>query len=186
MQKMSGFTIVEIIIVCVVLGILASVIGFGWNGTLVAGRDRMRETEQKDWARRFETYRQRFNAYPAANLAGTAALTGSYCLGVDFPSNRCIRSTGTPFETASTSSTSPSSLPDILQQLAKIGTLPEYKHVAGRGGFVGPWVQFISGTPGTIRIYHAYESATCPGETTQDTNSPYSGGTVCYIQFTKN
>ncbi len=174
MQKSSGFTIVEIIIVCIVVGILASVVIVGWSGALTSGRDRTRAAEQKDWAKRFETYRQRFSVYPASNVAGTAALTGTHCLGVNFPSSRCINASGTNQNASS----------DIMQLLAKVGTLPDYQHTTTRGGYVGPWVSYIAGTPGNIRIYQAFEGASCPADTTQDTT--YTGGTVCYIQFTKN
>lgn len=177
MRKTSGFTIVEIIIICAVVGILAGIIAVGWNGTLIAGRDRARNSEQQDWAKRFETYRQRFGTYPASNLASTTALTGTHCLGQGFPDSRCVRSSGVPYTTENTSS-------DIMQLLAKVGTLPEYKHLPARGGYIGPWVSYIAGTPGNVRIYHAYEATDCPNGTTHDTS--YSGGTVCYIQFTKN
>lgn len=173
MQKSPGFTIVEIIIVCIVISILAGIGIVSWSATLRNSRDDVRASEQKDWAKRFETFRSRYSVYPSASDTNVA-ITGEHCLGTGFPSSRC-KGGGSPV-TENASST-------IMQQLAKVGTLPSFKHTTARG-YVGPWVQFIAGTPGTIRIYHSYENTDCPSGTTKDTS--YTGATVCYIQFTKN
>ncbi len=173
MQKSPGFTIVEIIVVCVVITILASIGVVSWSNTLRASRDSTREAEQKDWAKRFETFRSRYFVYPNASDAGVA-ITGEHCLGTEFPSGRCKGGVSPIAENASST---------IMLQLAKVGTLPSFKHTVARG-YVGPWVQFIAGTPGTIRIYHSYEQNDCPNNTIKDTS--FTGAAVCYIQFTKN
>lgn len=185
MSKKSGFTVVEIVVIIAVLGILAGIVAVGWGGMLLSGRDRTRETEQQDWVKRFETYRQRFGVYPNATISDSnIAITGTHCLGTGFPvttgfpDGRCRSTTGSP-------STAQVSNSDIMQQLAKVGTLPDFQHTAARGGYVGPWVEYIAGTPGSIRIYQAYEKSSCPSGTTLD-SATYSSGTVCYIQLTKN
>ncbi|MBH1980475.1 prepilin-type N-terminal cleavage/methylation domain-containing protein [Candidatus Saccharibacteria bacterium] len=173
MQKSPGFTIVEIIIVCVVVAILASIGIVSWSATLRNSRDDVRASEHKDWAKRFETFRSKNTVYPNANDSGVA-ITGEHCLGTGFPSGRC-KGGGSPITENATST--------IMQQLAKVGTLPIYKHTAARG-YVGPWVQFITGTPGAIRVYHSYENTDCPTGIAKDTS--YAGATICYIEFTKN
>lgn len=173
MQKSSGFTVVEIIVVCIVIAILASIGVVSWSATQRNSRDDVRASEQRDWAKRFETFRSRYMVYPNASDAGVA-ITGEHCLGTGFPGGRCKGSVGPITENASST---------IMLQLAKVGTLPSFKHTAARG-YVGPWVQFIAGTPGTIRIYHSYENTDCPSGTTKDTS--FTGATVCYIQFTKS
>lgn len=88
MQKSPGFTIVEIIIVCVVVAILASIGIVSWSATLRNSRDDVRASEHKDWAKRFETFRSKNTVYPNANDSGVA-ITGEHCLGTGFPSGRC-------------------------------------------------------------------------------------------------
>lgn len=173
MQKSSGFTVVEIIVVCVVIAILASIGIVSWSATQRNSRDDVRASEQRDWAKRFETFRSRYMVYPNASDTGVA-ITGEHCLGTGFPSARCKG--GISPITENPSST-------IMLQLAKVGTLPAFKHTIAQG-YVGPWVQYIAGTPGTIRIYHSYENADCPSGITKDTS--FTGATICYIQFTKN
>lgn len=113
MQKSPGFTIVEIIIVCIVISILAGIGIVSWSATLRNSRDDVRASEQKDWAKRFETFRSRYSVYPSASDTNVA-ITGEHCLGTGFPSSRC-KGGGSPV-TENASST-------IMQQLAKVGTL---------------------------------------------------------------
>lgn len=173
MHKSGGFTIVEIIVVCIVLGILVTIGTVSWSSSLTAGRDRTREAEQREWAKRFETYRNRYGVYPNATSAG-AALTTRYCLGTGFPSNSCA---GGSIAT-STNDASPNA---VMTEIAKTGTIPEYKHQSARGNYVGPWADYTTST--RIRIYQAYEGTACPANTTQD--STLSGATACYVEFTK-
>lgn len=175
MQKSSGFTVVEIIVVCIAIGILASVVVVGWAGTLTAGKDRNRASEQKEWATRFETYRNRFMVYPnSADDTGTTSLNSRYCLGTNFPSNNCAGG-------GILTSTNDSSPNKLMQALAKVGSLPSYTHEA-INGYTGPWADYTNST--RIRIYHSYLKSTCPDGTTKDTS--FTGATICYIEFTKN
>lgn len=173
MYKSGGFTIVEVLIVCIVIGILASIGIVSWGGSLTGGRDRTRLAEQQDWAKRFETYRNRYNVYPNA-ASGGGALSGRYCLGTGFPTNSCA---GASIAT-STNDASPN---DVMVELAKVGTTPDYKHQAARGGYVGPWADYTSSS--RIRIQQAYEGTSCPSGTTQES---ITGATVCYIELAKN
>lgn len=174
MHKSGGFTIVELIIVCIVIGILAGVATVGWSATLVAGRDRTRQAEQQDWLKRFETYRQRYNIYPDTDDTGTAIGAGDYCLGTGFPSGRCKNTATGPAENATGT---------LMTQLAKVGTLPDYKHSAVNS-YSGPWAQYTIGSPNTIRIYQVYESSGCPTNTTKDTS--ITGATACYAILTRS
>lgn len=174
MHKSGGFTIVEIIIVCIVLGILVTIGTVSWAGSLVSGRDRTRNIEQQDWVKRYDTYRNRYNVYPNTSSTGVA-LNARYCLGTAFPSNTCA---GGSIAT-STNDAAPNT---VMTELTKVGTLPDYKHSLARGNYVGPWADYTTST--RIRIYQAYEGESCPAGTTIDTT--YSGATVCYIELAKN
>lgn len=174
MHKSGGFTIVEIIVVCIAISILASMVAVGWGATLKLSRDNIRETEQRDWTKRFENYRQRYTIYPDTDNTGTAIANGTYCLGTGFPGGRCKLTIGGTAENAAN---------PVMTQLAKIGTLPDYKHTAV-GGYSGPWAEYIAGTPALIRIYQVYERGDCPDSMTKDTG--ITGVTACYQQLTKN
>ncbi len=174
MQKSAGFTIVEIIVVCIALGILVSIGVIGWSTVLTQSRDQARADEQRDWVTRFQTYRQRYFVYPTADGSGTA-ITGQHCLGTGFPGGQC-KSSGSPI-TENANST-------IMQELAKVGTLPDYAHDIAPNGYIGPWVQFVAGSPGSIRIYQSYTQSTCPDDTNKDTS--YTGANICYVELSKN
>lgn len=171
MKNVRGFTVVEIIVVCVVVGIIASIGTIAWNMTLQRGRDRTREGEQKEWVARFETYRNRFNVYPnsASTTNNNTAITGYHCLGADFPSNQCG---GGPMATTASNNR-------VMQELAKVGTLPEYSHTRVNG-YVGPWADYTNTS--RIRVYQSYEGS-CPTDTT---NASISGAVVCYIDLSKD
>lgn len=172
MKNTRGFTVVEIIVVCVAIGILASIGIIGWNATLERGRDRTREAEHKEWVARFETYRNRNNVYPnsASATNNNTALTGRYCLGTGFPSNQC--GGGSMTATATNNR--------VMEELAKVGTLPAYSHVRV-DGYSGPWADYSNAN--YIRVYQVYEGS-CPSDTTRNTS--ITGATVCYIDLDKD
>lgn len=173
MQKSSGFTVVEIIVVCIAVGILASIVIVGWSGTLINSKDQIRETDQKEWVSQFETYRNRYMVYPnSADDAGTTALNGRYCLGANFPSGNCGGGGATATTAGSTA---------LMKALAKVGSAPDHAHVAANG-YTGPWADFTNS--GYIRIYQSYSNTTCPTGTIKDTG--FAGATICYVQLTKN
>lgn len=175
MRKSYGFTIVEVIIVCIVIGILASVVIIGWSGTMMGSKDDVRANEQHAWVSRFETFRNRYSVYPnSATSDNSTALNGRYCLGIKFPSNQCA---GGGITTATNDA-----LPNqLMQDLAKVGTLPDFTHETAQG-YTGPWADYTN--PAYIRIYQSYLGQSCPEKTTQDTN--FTGATICYVQLAKN
>lgn len=177
MKKSRGFTIVEILIVIAVLGILFTIVSVAWITILRQGEDDTRYAEQQEWVSRFETYRGQHGVFPnsASATENTTPLTGEYCLGTGFPGNRCKRVSGA--DSISTNDNAPNR---VMQELAKVGTLPDYQRIAV-GEYVGPWADYR--TPTEIRVYQAYDSTPCPGDTTRDT--ALSEGVVCYITLRK-
>lgn len=173
MEQTRGFTLVEIIIVCVVLGLLVSVGAIGWSSTLIAGRDRVRAGELADWEKRYDNYRRTNFVYPNTDSAGNP-LTGEYCLGSNFPGGIC-KKVSSPI--------SESSSAGLQAELEKAGQVPNYAHVSANG-YIGPWVRYYPGSPGSIRLYHSFEQSSCPNNTTKD--SSFTGATICYIELTQN
>ena len=79
----SGFTIVELLIVIVVIGILASVVIVAYNGAQARAQNASRLAELKAWQKSFIQYK-------TANSGLYPAFTnGGYCLGTGFPSQKC-------------------------------------------------------------------------------------------------
>lgn len=71
MNKKSGFTLVELLIVIVIIGILAS-IGLGsFNTAQMKSRDSKRKTNLQQIANALEIYYNDKGKYPASNVAGS-------------------------------------------------------------------------------------------------------------------
>lgn len=75
--KQTGFTIVELLIVIVVIGILAAITVVAYNGIQDRTANTARVTEIKEWQKIFTMYASENGQYPFT--------TGAYCLGTGFP-----------------------------------------------------------------------------------------------------
>lgn len=84
MQKSTnGFTIVELIITIVVIGILAGITIVAYNGIRVRAQNDERIAELKAWEKSFVQYKAANNGkYPEM-------AEGGYCLGANFPNQKC-------------------------------------------------------------------------------------------------
>ncbi|RYD50380.1 MAG: prepilin-type N-terminal cleavage/methylation domain-containing protein, partial [Sphingobacteriales bacterium] len=74
-----GFTIVELLIVIVVIGILAAISIVAFNGIQTRAQNTQKFNELKNWQRIFESYRSLKGNYPDGADGQT------YCLGRGFP-----------------------------------------------------------------------------------------------------
>lgn len=82
-KSTSGFTIVELIIIIVVVGVLAGITVVSYNGVKVRAQNADRITELKAWEKAFVQYKATNNGkYPAM-------ADGGYCLGTGFPNQKC-------------------------------------------------------------------------------------------------
>ncbi len=70
-SKQSGFTIVELLIVIVVIGILATLVIVTFSGVQQKARDTKRETDVKALASQLEVYYANNGSYPALGAAGS-------------------------------------------------------------------------------------------------------------------
>lgn len=78
MKNKHGFTIVELLIVIVVIGILAAITIVAFNGVQTWAQNTQKFNEIKGWQKIFETYKAEAGRYPAM-------ADGTYCLGRGFP-----------------------------------------------------------------------------------------------------
>lgn len=76
-RRLTGFTIVELLIVIVVIGILAAITVVAFNGIQDRASNTARVSEIKEWQKLFTMYATEHGEYPFAS--------GSHCLGTGFP-----------------------------------------------------------------------------------------------------
>lgn len=82
-KSTSGFTIVELIIIIVVIGILAGITVVAYNTVRTRAQNADRITELKAWEKAFVQYKATNNGkYPVMT-------EGGYCLGTGFPNQKC-------------------------------------------------------------------------------------------------
>jgi prepilin-type N-terminal cleavage/methylation domain-containing protein len=75
--KQTGFTIVELLIVIVIIGILAAITIVAYNGIQQRAKNSQRITAAKEWQKRIIAYTATNSAYPAGTIGGHS------CLGSD-------------------------------------------------------------------------------------------------------
>jgi general secretion pathway protein G len=74
--KQKGFTIVELLIVIVVIGVLAAITVVAYNGIQQRGRDAQRQSDVKAIAKALELYYVDNGKYPAGSCASSCAING--------------------------------------------------------------------------------------------------------------
>lgn len=134
----SGFTIVELLIVIVVIGILASITVVGFNGIQDRATTTAQSMELRAWEKSYEAYRALNGTYPTV-----AVPSRDYCLGTGFP-RRSSDNTARCREYNNTwdaVSFAESDSADLMNQLRSVGSLPSGPRVAV-DGTVGPYVSY--------------------------------------------
>lgn len=134
MLKLQGFTIVELLIVIVVIGILAAIVIVAYNGITVRADRTAATNELKVWSRLFETYRAQYGDLPA--LAN-----GNYCLGTGFPTGYCRYAIG-----PNASSHAESTGDTIMTELSKVAAPPKNSRKITASNYVGPFLTVSSTT----------------------------------------
>lgn len=82
-SKQSGFTIVELLIVIVVIGILATLVIVTFSGVQQKARDTKRETDIKALASQLEVYYANNGSYPALTDLQTNTWVSANLKGLD-------------------------------------------------------------------------------------------------------
>jgi Tfp pilus assembly protein PilE len=89
MKSSRGFTIVEIIVICVVIGILASIAIVSYSNLQASSRDSLRAQKMKEWSSTFKTFKTKYGLYPLPTDPTPTALGTYYCLYETSPSTAC-------------------------------------------------------------------------------------------------
>lgn len=157
-----GFTIIELLIVIVIIGILASIVIAVFNDVQRRANNTARHSEGKSWQKTLEVYRAAKGTYPAqADGAG-------FCLGKGFPSGagggnvpRCR-----DYDSTGVTSYLESNNTALMTEIASVASIPSTpkKPVDYT---VGPFIIFGS-TFNYIVIVIEGTSSDCPGGTTPD------------------
>lgn len=184
-KNMSGFTIVELLVTIIVIGILTSIAVVSYNGVQKRTQNSNRATQLQAWQSVFERYKAAKGELP---LPTTPDGTG-YCLGSNFPTGydgapRCrdYLSSGSPYSLLQSDN---SSLMSALQTVTP--NLPTGQNIPS-GGTVGPYVYYTgTQTSGDIQItgaFYGFAATDCP------TGTQYSwmdgaGLLICKIYITR-
>src|SRR5687768_13912577 len=78
----AGFTIIELLIVIVVIGILSTLALAAYSGVQDRAHNASRLSEINAWRKLFERYKIQNSTYPLMP-------DGGYCLGTGFPGGKC-------------------------------------------------------------------------------------------------
>lgn len=159
-----GFTLVELIVTIVVIGILAAIAIVSYNGIQTRAINTSRATEVRKYADLIQLYQATFRKFPASpDVAGIPP--GTYCLGTGFPQSpitpsvrTCRNWTQTP-GTSVTPTEASSAL--FMQELAKVGTVSNENHNNTSDPVIGPYVQIHNDRVVVTAILSGKSQAVC-------------------------
>lgn len=102
-RKQSGFTIVELLIVIIVIGILATLVLVTFTGVQQKARNTQRQTDIKAVASHLETYNAEKSYYPMIGDVNDATWVAANLKGLDKESTKDPKGTVYTFAGSSTS-----------------------------------------------------------------------------------
>jgi general secretion pathway protein G len=94
LKKQKGFTIVELLIVIVVIGILATLVIVTFAGIQQKGRDSQRQTDINALQSHVEAYYAQTGTYPALSMINDAAFRSANMKGLDPEALKDPKATG--------------------------------------------------------------------------------------------
>ena len=173
-RKSSGFTIVELLIVIVVIGILAAIVVVAYNGITNSTKKVTAISEIKQWHKLLQLYKARFGEYPDPGVPGEGNNNDVWCLGTGFPNNSCVAT-----NPASSFAAAESTGDNIMAELEKVGTPPRNTSKWVINSSVGP---FIRGNRVEIMIQ---STDGCPDGTLEGWfgGAAYDNRQHCYIEL---
>ena len=155
-KNTSGFTLVELLIVIVIIAILASITVVTYNGIQQRAKNAARIQAGNDWAQTLLNYQANTGHFPTSGITYNGT---HYCLGTGFPIGgggvaRCQNVTGTdggsPAESASST---------LMSELSTNGvnSLPNATPIPTSNGMAGPYL--IANSNGSLAVVIALDAS---------------------------
>lgn len=163
-----GFTIVELLIVIVVIGILATITIIAYNGVQARANNASRMGEFNQWRKSFELYKTLNGTYPTM-------ADGGYCLGTGFPGAKCRDYLANNANTLTEAASVP-----LMDKIKTVSSISQTRHI-GVNGTVGPYVYYGAGWL-QITVVLNGSASECPSGllyTWDDGN----GRLLCYVDL---
>lgn len=159
----SGFTIVELLVVIVVIAILAAITIVSYNGITKRAKDTASLQNGSAVMRLLEAYKSANGHYPTMNMTPGQM----YCIGQSTPIGNCY---GSVSESDTT----------VTAALATIGTVPTPVKIDG----IGPHIYVDSSTEFELDVI--ISGQTCPSNYEITEGSPTSSHRSCIHMFKLN
>lgn len=182
-KSTSGFTIIEILVTVVVIGIITSITFISYNGAQRQSQNTNRAAQLQAWQNVFEKYKASKGELP---LSTSADGTG-YCLGSGFPIGfdgvaRCrdYLYNGSTSLRQSDNAALMAALQTVTPNLPTGDNIPST-------GTVGPYVYYWGGSTGNIQItgaFHGFNNSDCPAGTEYSWKDT-KGLLICSIYLNK-
>lgn len=168
-KSVSGFTIVEILVVIVVIGILTTIGVVSYSGYQTRAQNTARVNELKAWQKAFVQYKATNGIYPNVPNVG-------YCLGTGFPGGKCRDYNGYDVYLESNST--------ALMDALKTYDPPTSGERTPVGPSVGPYADYTATQVLLTAVLKGYVAADCPAGTTYAW-ADGAGRLLCRVTLTR-
>jgi prepilin-type N-terminal cleavage/methylation domain-containing protein len=175
LSSRRGFTIVELLIVIVVIGILAAIVIVAFNGIQTRSQNTQKATEAKNWQKIFEAYKAQAGSYPDVPTPGT------YCLGEGFLRGSDGQPRCRDYQNSGATSFLESDNATLMSELRKVATIPKPSNLPA-SGTLGPYAEYSS-TRITIILWLKGGAGDCPAGTIQGWVDSSNPRIACNIQL---
>ena len=164
-NKNSGFTIVELLIVIVVIAILAAITIVAFNGVQTRASNTQTSQSIKEFIKAYHLYALDNNDYP--NQTG--------CLGEGYPGNRCLAQDTTGFCFGYGGATNAAINTALKPYMNNKVSSPSMQAIAcGSTTYVGAYAAYTAATKTVIILMALKGNVTCPSMSPNVTSSSQS------------